>query len=143
MHQDHIATASILTEASREKVWEALTDPDEIKQYMFGTTVKSGWREGDSISWKGEFEGKEFEDTGKILHANPEHALHFTHYSPTSGPNVPENHHTVKIDLSSEEKETRVTLTQNHNGSEHAKAVSEKHWHQILEGLKRYLELGH
>jgi uncharacterized protein YndB with AHSA1/START domain len=143
MHPDHIATTSILTEASREKVWEALTEPDEIKQYMFGTTVKSGWRVGDSITWTGTFEGKHFEDAGKVLHANPEHALHFTHYSPQAGPNVPENHHTVKIDLSSEGKETRVTLTQDHNVSDHAKADSEKSWHKILEGLKRYLELGH
>ena len=143
MNQNLIATASILTEASREKVWEALTDPDEIKQYMFGTTVKSGWRAGDPISWKGEWEGKPYEDTGKILLAEPEHSLHYTHYSPLSGPDTPENHHTVKIDLTSEEKATRITLTQDHNGSEQAKAHSEKMWNAMLEGLKRYLELGH
>jgi uncharacterized protein YndB with AHSA1/START domain len=143
MHQNLIATASILTEASREKVWEALIDPDEIKQYMFGTTVHSGWQEGSSITWKGEWEGKPYEDTGKVLLANPEHALHYTHYSPLSGPDVPENHHTVKVDLTSEGKETRVTVTQDNNATDQAKTHSEKTWHTMLEALKRYLELGH
>jgi uncharacterized protein YndB with AHSA1/START domain len=77
------------------------------------------------------------------LRADPEHALHYTHYSPQSGPDVPENRHTVKFDLSSEGKETRVTLTQDHNATDHAKSDSEKKWHMILDGLKRYLELGH
>ena len=49
--ENHLATASILTHASREKIWDALINPDAIKQYMFGTTVTSGWREGGSITW--------------------------------------------------------------------------------------------
>jgi uncharacterized protein YndB with AHSA1/START domain len=142
-HEDHLATASILTHASREKIWDALINPDEIKQYMFGTTVTSGWREGGSISWKGEHEGEAYEDTGKVLLAEPEHALHYTRYSPASGPDTAENHHTVKIDFSSEGKDTRVTLTEDNNATEQAKAHAEKNWTQVLEGMKRYLELGH
>ena len=143
MTQAHVATTSIITEASREKVWEALTSPDEIKQYMFGTTVHSGWQVGSSITWKGEFEGKAYEDSGKILLANPEHSLHFTHYSPLFGADLPENHHTVKIELSSDDKNTVITLTQDHNTTDQDKARAEKYWHTTLEALKRYLELGH
>ena len=141
-HENHLATASILTHASREKIWDALINPDAIKQYMFGTTVTSGWREGGSITWKGEFEGKPYEDTGKILLADPEHSLHYTHYSPLSGPDTPENHHTVKIDLTSEDKDTRITVTQDNNASENDRHHSEKNWTTMLEGLKKYLELG-
>jgi uncharacterized protein YndB with AHSA1/START domain len=143
MSQHLVATASILTSASREKVWEALVDPDEIKQYLFGTTVTSGWREGDPISWKGEREGEAYEDTGKVVRADPEHALHYTHYSPSSGPDIPENHHAVKFDLTSEGKATRVTWTEDNHVTEQAKTHAEKNWSQALEGMKRYLELGH
>ena len=137
---DLIATASILTHASREKVWDALINPDAIKQYMFGTIVTTNWREGKPISWKGEWNGKPYEDTGIVLLVDPETSLHYSHYSPLSGPDIPENHHTVKIDLSSEGKATRITLTQDHNATEEAKAHSEKNWNQVLEGLKKYLE---
>ena len=39
-----IATASILINASPEKVWDALVNPDKVKQYMFGATLISNWR---------------------------------------------------------------------------------------------------
>lgn len=137
------ATATILTHASREKAWDALINPDSIKQYMFGTTVTTGWREGASISWKGEWEGKPYEDTGKVLSFEPEDKLAYSHFSPLAGlPDLPENHHTVTILLTSEGKDTRITLTQDNNPTQEAKAHSEKNWQRILDGLKKFLELG-
>ncbi|MCD6024783.1 MAG: hypothetical protein K0Q91_1699 [Fibrobacteria bacterium] len=138
-----VATASILITASREKVWDALINPDAIKQYMFGTTVTTNWREGGPISWKGEWEGKAYEDKGTVLVVEPEFALHYTHYSPLSGPDIPENHHTVSIDLTAEGDRTGVTLTQDNNATEEAKAHSEENWKRMLEGLKNYVESGH
>ena len=34
-----IAQATVIDQCSQQKVWEALTKPDLIKQYLFGTTV--------------------------------------------------------------------------------------------------------
>jgi hypothetical protein len=31
-----------------------MTNPEIIKQYMFGTNVISDWKEGSPIVWKGE-----------------------------------------------------------------------------------------
>jgi uncharacterized protein YndB with AHSA1/START domain len=143
MNANLVATTSILITASREKVWDALINPDAIKQYMFGTTVATNWREGGPISWKGEWEGKAYEDKGTVLVVEPEFALHYTHYSPLSGPDTPENHHTVSIDLTTEEDQTRVTLTQDNNATEEAKVHSEENWKRMLEGLKNYVESGH
>ena len=141
MSTDLIATASILTNASQEKTWDALINPDAIKQYMFGTTVTTGWREGKPISWKGEWQGKPYEDTGIVLRFEPEDTLSYTHYSPLSGlPDTEENHAVVTINLTSEATGTRITLTQDHNATEDAKAHSEKNWNMMLEGLKKYLE---
>ena len=39
------ANASISLDATSSKVWEALTNPKRIKQYMFGTDVTSDWKE--------------------------------------------------------------------------------------------------
>ena len=62
-----IAKAAITVNVPRERVWNALMNPEAIKQYMFGTDVVSGWREGSRIVWKGEWQGKVYEDNGMIL----------------------------------------------------------------------------
>lgn len=67
MDKNLIAKASISIKASNHNVWNALVDPHVIKQYMFGTNVVSDWREGRPIIWKGEWQGKSYEDKGVIV----------------------------------------------------------------------------
>ena len=43
---DYVATAETEVSASPAQVWKALTDPDQIKKYMFGTDVATDWRQG-------------------------------------------------------------------------------------------------
>ena len=68
---NHIAKAETTINASAGKVWDALTDPGMIKKYMFESTVISDWKEGSKIIWKGEWEGRTYEDKGKILRFEP------------------------------------------------------------------------
>ena len=37
------ATKSIVINAAPQRVWEALTDPAQIKQYMWGAEAVSDW----------------------------------------------------------------------------------------------------
>jgi uncharacterized protein YndB with AHSA1/START domain len=141
MDKNHIAKASISIDASREKVWNALIDPKAIKQYMFGTNVVSDWKEGSSIVWKGEWQGKSYEDKGEIIQLTPGETLQYSHFSPLSGqPDKPENYHAVTIALSDNGNQTDVTLTQDNNATEADKAESEKNWGMMLEGLKKFAE---
>jgi hypothetical protein len=39
---------------------------------MFGANVVSDWKEGGQIVWKGEWQGKVYEDKGVILKIEPE-----------------------------------------------------------------------
>ena len=136
-----IARASTLIAAPAGKVWDALVTPAAIKQYMFGTTVVSDWKEGNPIVWKGEWQGKRYEDKGVIQQLKPGRALQYTHFSPLAGlPDKPENYHTVSIQLSVEGDKTRVSLTQDNNPSEEARAHSEKNWEMMLQGLKKLVE---
>jgi uncharacterized protein YndB with AHSA1/START domain len=48
-----VANASITIQTNVANVWDALTNPETIKQYMFGTNVVTDWRQGSSIVWKG------------------------------------------------------------------------------------------
>ena len=136
-----IAQASTSIEAPASRVWDALVTPETIKRYMFGATVVSDWKEGRPIVWKGELQGKAYEDKGVILELQPGRRLRFSHFSPLSGlADTPENHHTVTIDLAEEGGRTLVTLTQDNNPSEEARAHSEENWRTVLEGLKQLLE---
>jgi len=55
MKNNLIAKTSATIDASVAKVWDALVNPEAIKQYMFGTNVATDWQEGSSITWKGEW----------------------------------------------------------------------------------------
>ena len=141
MDKNHLAKAAISINASTKKVWDALVDPKAIKQYMFGTNVVSDWKEGGAIVWKGEWQGKSYEDKGVILKLQPESTLQYSHFSPLSGlPDKPENYHTVTIALSRNGNQTDVTLTQDNNASDAERAESEKNWGMMLEALKKFLE---
>lgn len=141
--EKYVAKAQTIINATTDKVWNALTNPEMIKKYMFGTTVVSDWTEGSKIVWKGEWEGKRYEDKGKILQLEDQKKLQYTHYSPLSGlHDTPENYHIVTIELSEKDNETMVTLAQDNNPDEQTKVHSEKNWKIMLASLKKLLE-GH
>src|SRR6266508_3236542 len=62
-----VARVSLSINAPRATVWDALVDPEKIKQYIFVTEVVSEWREGSSIVWKSEYQNKNLEIRGTIL----------------------------------------------------------------------------
>ena len=141
MNRKFTATATTTIDAPVSKVWHALVTPEIIKQYLFDTDVISDWNVGSPIIYRGEWEGKPFEDKGKILEIEPEKTLKSTHWSPLSGvPDTPENYHTVTYTLTGQAESTEVTITQDNNASEEEKAHSEKNWQTVLEGMKKLLE---
>ncbi len=141
MNKKFIAKASIYINAPVGKVWDALTNPEVIRQYMFGTNVISDWKKGSPIIWKGEWGGKKYEDKGVILKLEPERLIQYSHFSPLSGQqDLPENYHTVAIELSGKGKQTLVSLLQDNNATEEAREHSEKNWKIMLDGLKKLLE---
>ncbi|MEP6682296.1 MAG: SRPBCC domain-containing protein [Parafilimonas sp.] len=136
-----VAKAQQTINAPASEVWDALIDPKKIKEYMFGATVTSDWKKGSPITWKGEMNGKKYEDKGVILEIKPKEKLQYSHYSPMSGkPDAPENYHTVTIELSDKNNKTEVVLTQDKNGSEKEQQESQKNWKAMLEGLKKVIE---
>jgi hypothetical protein len=96
---------------------------------------------GSPITYRGEWEGKPFEDKGKVLEIEREKSLITTHWSPLSGmPDSPENYHTVAYQLSEKNGKTKITVTQDKNASEEEREHSEKNWSMMLDGLKKLLE---
>jgi uncharacterized protein YndB with AHSA1/START domain len=138
---DHVATAETQIDASPDRVWSALTDPEQIKKYMFGSQVVTDWKQGSPIVWKGEYEGKKYEDKGEIVEIEPERRLKVTHFSPLSGrEDRPENYHTLVYELERSNGQTRVSLRQDGNASADEAEHSKANWEKMLSGLKEVVE---
>ncbi len=141
MKEDFVATASATVNAPAEKVWKALTDRASIKEYMFGTDMVSDFKKGSPITWKGEWEGKAYEDKGEVLDVETNRLLRYTHFSPLTGePDLPENYHTVTIELKPNGAQTEVSLSQDNNATEEERDHSRKNWEMMLGGLKKFVE---
>lgn len=141
MPENLVARSSLRIGAPLAKVWEALVTPAAIKRYMFGTTVVTDWKDGSAIVWKGEWQGRAYEDKGVIRRIVPERLLQYTHFSPLSGlPDRPENYHTVTIELQEDGAGTQVALAQDNNRTEKEREHSQKNWAMMLEALRKYVE---
>jgi uncharacterized protein YndB with AHSA1/START domain len=136
-----ISQATISIQASISKVWEALTSPDLIKQYLFGTTVKTDWRLGSPIIYEGQWQGKPYQDKGTILQIEPGKLLVSTYWSSIAGlPDVPENYKTVRYELSPDGSGMRLTITQDNNANQDEAIHSSQNWKMVLENIKKLLE---
>jgi len=136
------AVNTVTIDASSAEVWDALTNPDKVKQYMHGTHVSSDWKVGSPIRWTGEWKGKPYEDKGQVLEVRPLKLLRYTHWSPMGGgEDKPENYHTVTYELSGDDGRTVLTLTQDNNPTqEEADKMAKDNWGPVLSGLKETAE---
>lgn len=136
------AITSVTIDAPTEKVWQALTDPEKVKQYLHGTEMSTDWKEGSRITWRGEWQGRAYEDKGTVLDVKPLRLLRYTHWSPMGGSeDRPENYHTVTYELSGEDGKTTLTLTQDNNPTqEEADKMAANNWAPVLQGLKNAAE---
>jgi uncharacterized protein YndB with AHSA1/START domain len=139
--RQHVVKFSVEIKAPVKKVWDALTKPDLVRQYFFGTNINTDWKAGSPIFFRGEWEGKSYEDKGKVLEVTPEKHVAYTYWSSLAGiPDIPENYKTVIYDLEKRGGHTILTLTQDNNADEKAKEHSEKNWRMVFEGLKKLVE---
>ena len=141
MNETFTAKAVIAINAPTTKVWEALVTPQLIKRYLFGTEVTTDWQVGSPITYKGVWEGKAYEDKGKVLEVEPNKLLVSTFWSSLAGlPDAPENYKTVRYDLSAEGKGTMLTITQDNNETQDEAGNSEQNWKAVLAEMKKVIE---
>ena len=138
---EFVATAATDIGASPERVWAALTDPEQIAVYMQGSRVATTWDVGSPITWDGEHEGRAYQDKGEVLTYDEPHVLSVTHYSPMMGqPDEPENYHTLVYTLTAAAEGTHLELTQDGNESEEQAEQFSQNWQGMLDGLKEHVE---
>lgn len=124
------------------KVWQALTDPEQIKQYLFGTNAISDWKKGSSIIYKGEWQGKQYEDKGQIIEIIPDRLLHTTYWSGMSGKeDKPENYANVIYRVAPHGPETTVvSIEQDNIDNDEGVKHMQENWGIVLDSMKKMLE---
>jgi uncharacterized protein YndB with AHSA1/START domain len=136
-----IAKESATINAPAQKVWDALTQPELIKQYFFGTYASSDWKEGSAITFRGEWEGKSYEEKGTVLKSEQPKYLRYNFWSTMSGiVDKPEDHMMVTYELSEDNGATNLTITQQNIPDEESREHCEQNWRKVLDGLKEVVE---
>jgi len=135
------ATVTIEINADAAAVWKALTDPAIIKQYFFGTNVVTDWKKGSPIYFRGEWEGKAYEDKGTILDIAPEKFVQYNYWSSMSGtPDLPEHYATIRYELTRKGTMTVLSIVQDGIASEEQIKHSEENWRLVIGGMKKLVE---
>ena len=140
---NHVAQAILNIDASPAVVWEALTRPELIKKYFFGTTVVTTWEVGSPIRFIGEWEGQSYEDKGTILAIEPCRLIRYNYWSSMSGTeDVPEHYIDITYTLEEEEGVTQLRIEQGPMKDEETAAHSEGNWLSVMVGMKELVESG-
>ena len=141
MNETFLAKAEVIVNASRAEVWEALTKPELIKQYLFGTTVTTDWTIGGPVTYTGEWQGKQYQDKGTIEEFVPNEHMVTTYWSSMSSvPDAPENYNTITTELTDADGGTKVTIIQDSNATQEKADHSTQNWTMVLGKMKEMLE---
>lgn len=149
MNQPLLVKNDIVINATTSKVWNALTNPQETKKYMFGCETVSDWKEGSPLLWRGTYEGREMVFVkGTIVRISPYHELAYTTIDPNNPnmPDIPENYLTVTYLLEDVHGQTHLTVSQGDytavadGQKRYDEAMAAGGWSTILEAIKKQVE---
>ncbi|MEP1151329.1 MAG: SRPBCC domain-containing protein [Balneola sp.] len=133
-------------EASAEKVWETITNPDKIEQYMFGSRCDSNWNPGSKANYYIKQNEKEVTVVkGEVIRSVPHQLLEHTLFPTNSGiEDTLENYLVIIYELEEEDGKTELTVTQKgykyvENGQERY-IDTQKGWKVVLPKLKEVAE---
>ena len=122
------------------KVWDALTNAAIVKQYFFGSDLFTDWKVDSPIYFRGEYEGKLYEDKGIVQEYLPNEKLSFSYLSSWNAlEDKPENYLLVQYEVKEVPEGTELTITQSNYDEEKAKHSAEN-WKIVIDGLKKIVE---
>ena len=136
-------TAGIDIIADKEKVWDAMINPEKIKVYLFGTNTSSDWTKESEIIFQGEVQGQAYKDKGIIREIKVNEILQYSYWSGFTGlEDKAENYSLVTFRLDFVNGFTNLTLSQEGFVNEQSQQHSQTAWTNILQQIKELTEKG-
>ncbi len=125
-----------------EKLWNALTNPEFMKQYWLGAYCESAWTPGSS--WKMISETGQIYDTGEIVESTPPKSLTIKWRNEWKPELKTEGYSRCTFEIETINDVTKLTVHHviDRKPSQFIEAVSSG-WPKILSNLKSILETGH
>jgi uncharacterized protein YndB with AHSA1/START domain len=133
---------SIITiHASKQKVWDALTIPEFVKQWQYGSDLQTSWQEGTEIRFKTAWEDKIFEQWGQVLEIKPTDFIKYNLFAPRPGlEDKPENYFVMKYILTELNGNTKLEIIQEDNRPNADQQPLQGDENPILQALKTVAE---
>lgn len=131
----------IIINAPTTEVWDALVNPDKIKEYFYGTETIADWQKGGKIIFRGNFDGKSYEDKGFVVQIDPPRLLEYKYWSAWSGlEDKPENYQSVSFKLLPDNDATQLIMTQSGFADTDKQNHAEQMWPEVLINIKKVVE---
>ena len=134
---------TIIINAVPSKVWDALTNPGLMKQWMSETPIDiiTDWQVGNQITIGGAWYKTRFENKGTVLQFESERILQYSHLSSLSRlPDKIESYSLIGFKLTPTENQTALTLTLSNFPTEIIYKHLVFYWNVTLEILKKQVE---
>lgn len=133
--------STIKINAPKQKVWDALTNPVLVKLWQYGSDMITNWEVGNDIRFTTEWEGKIFEQWGKILEIQPNELIKYSLFAPRPDlEDKPENYFVMSYVLTSEDGLTKLKIVQEDNRPNAIQEEPQGDENQILQALKKVAE---
>lgn len=136
------STSSIVINAPAAQVWDALTNPELVKQWQYGSQLLTDWQVSNPIRFRSEWQGQVFEQWGTVLEVEPERLARYSLFAPRPDlEDMPKNYFMMSYVLTLEPNGTVLTVIQEDNrpGVETNPSEDEDD-NGILAGLKALVE---
>lgn len=142
MDQTLEVSESIIVNASADKVWNALTDPSLIKDYLFGTETITDWQVGSEIIFQGVYGEHSYRDKGVIKENRKNERLSYSYWSGFSGlEDKPENYSLVTYNVERvDDTQTKFTWIQKGFADKERYEHSKTGMKDFLLGVKTVME---
>lgn len=99
--------------APASKVWLALTVPELVKQWQYGSDLLTTWEPGAPIIFRNEWNGQIFEQKGTVLEFMPELCLKYSLFFPRPDlQDIPEHYFFMTYELTESGGFTSVLFRQ-------------------------------
>jgi|SRR6185312_2031952 len=140
---DKTISKTIEINASLSKVWDALTNPEVIKLWLWEgqITIVSDWKVGSPITFAGKFYKANYTDKGTILKFEKENVFSYSYWGKLSQlPDAPENYTIIEFVLSTKENKTILSLTQSNCTTYEIYAHWNFYWLVTLDIFRKLVE---
>ena len=136
-----INCSTIVIHASRKKVWDILTRPEQVKRWQYGSDLVTSWEPGSDIKFSTSWEGQIFEQWGKVLEVKYPGSLKYSLFAPRPGlRDEPGNYFNMSYVLTEENGYTKLQIIQEDNRPGAVKEEPRDEANPVLLALKAIAE---